>query len=175
VTVNASTAQLSNGGKNREAFGLGVAYTTGGMTLAVGYGSNSIEATDDDTPYEGATGSITDITAAVTYAMGATTLKAIYQDKSADVSYEGEDYNLGSAVSMGVSVDHKIDTVSVTAYTISTNITSDLGELDETINRMGLGVAYDLGGGATVKAGWAQIGNGDDAKSITDVGVNFSF
>jgi len=174
VTVNASTAQLSNGGKNHEAFGLGVAYTTGGMTLAVGYGSNSIEATAD-TPFDGATGSITDITAAVTYAMGATTLKAIYQDKSADASYEGEDFNLGSAVSMGVSVDHKIDAVSVTAYTISTNITSDMGDLDETINRMGLGVAYDLGGGATVKAGWAQIGNGDDAKSITDVGVNFSF
>jgi outer membrane protein OmpU len=174
LTVNASTGQLSNGGANHQAYGVGAAYTTGGMTLAVGYGSNSIEATKGD--FLGATASITDISASASYTMGATTIKAIYQDKSADATFEDADYNLGSAVSMGVSVAHKIDAVSVTAYTISTNVTSDLAEIDATINRMGVGVGYDLGGGASFSAGWAQLDvlDGESANKM-DVGVNFSF
>jgi hypothetical protein len=92
------------------------------------------------------------------------------------VSYEDADVDLGSAVSMGVSVDHTIDAMTLTAYTISTNITSDVGEIDATISRMGVGVGYDLGGGASVKAGWAQLDVLDgESTSAMDVGVNFSF
>jgi len=174
LTVNASTGQLSNGGANHQAYGVGAAYTTGGMTLAVGYGSNSIEATAGE--FTGATGSITDTSASASYTMGATTIKAIYQVKSADATFEDADYNLGSAVSMGVSVASKIDAVTLTAYTISTNVTSDLAEIDVTVNRMGVGVGYDLGGGASFSAGWAQIGAVDgESASNMDVGVNFSF
>jgi outer membrane protein OmpU len=175
LTVSASTGQLSNSDAGvHQAYGLGVSYAAGSMTLAAGYGSNSIEVIDG--VYDGVTGTITDVTAAVTYAMGATTVKAIYQNKSANVSYEDADVDLGSAVSMGVSVDHTIDAMTLTAYTISTNITSDLGGIDATVSRMGVGVAYSLGGGASVKAGWAQLDALDgDSTSAMDVGVNFSF
>ena len=183
LSVNASSAQLSNGGANHEAFGLGAAYTTGAMTLAVGYGTNSLEVpvvAVTPLPYEGATGSITDISASVTYTMGATTLKAIYQDKSADANYEDADYNLGSAVSMGASVGHTIDALTLTAFAISTNITSDLAVIDVSLNRMGLGASYDLGGGASFKAGWVNVDVLDtDATVLSqnrfDAGVNFSF
>jgi len=178
LSVSASTAQLSNGGANHQAYGLGVAYTAGAMTLAVGYGTNSLEANGCE--WAGYTGSITDISASVKYVMGDTTLKAIYQDKSADVS-DGEDsYDLGSAVSMGASVDHAIDALTLTAYAISTSITSDYSGIDLSLNRMGLGAAYNLGGGASFKAGWAQydVAAGDTttaSRSGFDAGVNFSF
>ena len=181
LSVNASSAQLSNGGANHEAFGLGAAYTTGAMTLAVGYGTNSLDGTGD---YLGVTGTITDVSASVTYTMGATTMKAIYQDKSADVSADSEDLNLGSAVSMGASVAHTIDALTLTAFAISTNITSDLPILSEpfdvSLNRMGLGASYDLGGGASFKAGWVNVDVLDTDSTVLsqngfDAGVNFSF
>ena len=181
LSVNASTAQLSNGGANHEAFGLGAAYTTGAMTLAVGYGTNSLDGTGD---YLGVTGTITDVSASVTYTMGATTMKAIYQDKSADVSADSEDLNLGSAVSMGASVAHTIDALTLTAFAVSTNITSDLSilvdPLDVSVNRMGLGASYDLGGGASFAAGWVNADVLDAeatvvSQSAFDAGVNFSF
>jgi outer membrane protein OmpU len=116
--------------------------------------------------------------------MGATTMKAIYQDKSADVTAESEDFNVGSAVSMGASVAHKIDALTLTAFAISTNITSDLPILSEpfdvSLNRMGLGASYDLGGGASFKAGWVNVDELDTDSTVLsqnrfDAGVNFSF
>ncbi len=175
VTVNASSAQLSNGGANLTAYGLGATYAAGNVTVALGYGSADI-GTDYSVDF-----AVTDISAAVTYVMGDTTVKAIYQDKSGDVTVEGTDYNVVSAVTMGASVDHKIDVVTLTAFAISTNVTSDwVGDLDVSLNRYGLGVAYDLGGGAVVKAGWAEVEglNGDNevaSQSAFDAGVNFSF
>jgi len=180
LSVSASTAQLSNGGANHQAYGLGVAYTAGAMTLAVGYGTNSLEANGCE--WAGYTGSITDISASVKYVMGDTTLKAIYQDKSADATFEDADYNLGSAVSMGASVDHTIDALTLTAYALTTSITSaaDLGDIDVTLNHMGIGASYNLGGGASFKAGWAQYdvatsGDTTASRNMFDAGVNFSF
>jgi len=184
LTVNASTAQLSNGGANHDAFGLGVSYTAGALTLAGGYGTNEIRGSvwdwEDDWDYS-ASGSITDVSASATYVMGDTTVKAIYQDKSIDVSYDAyyDDFDgeLASAVSMGVSVVHKIDAISLTAYTVTTDLSSDWGGVDVSVNRLGVGATYDLGGGAKFQAGWAQIDSayGEDAHSAFDAGVNFSF
>jgi outer membrane protein OmpU len=169
LSVNASSAQLSNGPANHQAYGLGVSYTAGAATLAVGYGTNEISEGED-------TGSITDVSASAKYVMGATTIKAIYQDKSADVG----DVNVVSATSMGMSVDHKIDALTLTGYAISTSVTSDVIEIDASFNRQGIGASYDLGGGATFAAGWANIDvlNDDDSigsQSAFDAGVNFSF
>jgi len=190
VTVNASTAQLSNGGANHEAFGLGVSYAAGALTLAAGYGTTDVSGyvNDDDAEINDdywfdVSGSITDVSASATYVMGDTTIKAIYQDKSAEISYDNyendEDFDgeLASAVSMGVSVVHKMDAISLTAYTISTELSSDWADVDGlSVNRMGVGVGYDLGGGASVQAGWAEIEAFDaDSHSLFDAGVNFSF
>ena len=107
-------------------------------------------------------------------------MKAIYQDKSADVSDGSEDLNLGSAVSMGASVAHTIDALTLTAFAVGTNITSDEFSLDVSVNRMGLGASYDLGGGASFAAGWVNADVLDEdatvvSQSAFDAGVNFSF
>jgi hypothetical protein len=58
-----------------------------------------------------------------------------------------------SATSIGASVSHKIDAMTINAFASSTEL--DLGKVAASSTRTasGLGVAYDLGGGATVKAG----------------------
>ena len=81
---------------------------------------------------------------------------------------------------MGASVDHKIDALTVTAYVLSSEFSSDYFSNTLQLNRMGLGAAYDLGGGATFKAGWSQIevavsDTETDSEDNFDAGVNFSF
>ena len=182
LSVSASTAQLANSDNNdRSAYGVGASYTTGGLTLAVGYGSSDLEI------YYGPTfdGSVTDATASATYVMGDTTIKAIYQDKELDASFDPEYSVTGSAVSMGASVQHKMDALTLTGFAISTKMESDLYEGESlTVSRYGIGASYDLGGGASFAAGWAHneavILDGDDqivehGVDAFDAGVNFSF
>jgi outer membrane protein OmpU len=239
ISVSASTAQLTNGGST--AYGVGAAYTTGALTVAVGDGSNDatynnigIVVDDIDTDggaagdtalgdteviADGFDGTVKDSTVSATYVMGATTIMGIYQLKSIDLSRpadldddgvaildageadvtdgeltSGDAIGLtASATSMGMSVSHSIDALTLTAFSLSTEL--DLGDLagTGTITRSGLGVAYDLGGGATVKAGWVNAntvdfvapsvdGNDlvdgsitDASYNVMDVGVSFKF
>jgi outer membrane protein OmpU len=183
VTVNISTAQIDNSDTDTanvdfygsSSYGVGVSYTTGGATVAVGYGSVSgTDAVSDEDV------SLTDTSASVSYAMGDSTVKAIYQNKVSEV--ENEEYI--SVASMGASVDHKIDALTVTAYAVSSEYTSPYyNDESYSLNRMGLGVAYDLGGGAAFKAGWAQIEEAVEVNNTTvsesasafDAGLTFSF
>ena len=95
LSVSASTAQLTNGGST--AYGVGAAYTTGALTVAVGYGSNDatynnvdIVVDDNGTLTEanadGFAGTVKDTSVSATYVMGATTIMGIYQLKSIDLS-----------------------------------------------------------------------------------------
>jgi len=213
LTVDASAGQISNGPADHNSYGLGVAYTTGGLTLAAGYGSNEfsfattatatlVEDGDHGTYTENlwsedfavTDGSVTDSSISATYVMGDTTIKAIYQDKQVDATYDGEDAVAATATSMGLSVVHKIGAVTLTAFGVSTDLSSDVtgGEDSVAFTRTGLGVAYDLGGGASLKAGAVNVEvphltvgldeNDDPTASLDtasytayDVGVNFSF
>ena len=179
VTINASTAQLSNNANSqRSSYGIGASYAAGNLTVGLGYGQADLAL---DVPViADINGSITDISASAAYTMGATTIKAIYQDKQLDV----EDVS-ASAVSMGVSVKHTIDVIALTAYAISTKFEADMfpGE-SVSADRYGIGATYDLGGGAVLAAGWvhneAVKVNGDDeiySQGVDgfDAGVNFSF
>ena len=205
LSVSASSAQLTDGGNT--SYGVGVSYTTGALTVALGTGqvdgtftdvgrdtgvAGTVELVDGDV-------SITDTSASATYVMGATTIKAIYQDKSATVVGDAVDADADidtsvTATSMGLSVSHKIDTITLTAYTVSTEI--DAGDLTDdkpTVSRYGIGASYDLGGGASFAAGWAAVdtatytadldaGASTTAATYTtetsnkfDMGLNFSF
>lgn len=228
LSLNVSTAQLSNTAADHTAYGVGAAYTTGALTVALGYGNTDItlgniqaytaDANGDGTATDagielvgGFAGSVTDTSVSATYVMGATTVKAIYQDKALDVTRAASTAiaaagsvagvgaidattNTLSATSMGLSVAHKIDALTLTAFSVSTAIDTTLASTDATVSRYGVGAAYDLGGGATVKAGWVSVdtpaiaaatavANGAvtrGAASTTsynafDVGVNFSF
>ena len=216
LTVDASASQISNDGSH-SAYGLGVAYTTGGLTLAAGYGSNEWDFTTtanatlwvgvdgeyavvsdySDTVAEyDVSGDVTDSTVAATYVMGDTTLKAIYQDKEVSGVVDGEDAVSATATSMGLSVQHTMGALTLTAFGVTTdlssNITSDSEKESVSFTRTGIGASYDLGGGASLAAGVVNVeapyldaGIGYyappyatlETSSYTayDVGVNFSF
>jgi outer membrane protein OmpU len=184
VTVNASVGQIDNTEESDDevvagvyvgatTYGVGVSYNWDAVTVAVGYGSVTA-----DVAYEDRSVSLTDTSASVTYVAGDTTLKAIYQDKSGE---DGDDEL--EQKSMGASVDHKLGAVTLTAYALSSEFSANYTDDTASLNRYGLGVAYDLGGGAVIKAGMAQLDTISDDVSGTetesynafDVGVNFSF
>ena len=205
LTVAASSAQLTDGGNT--SYGVGVSYTTGALTLALGTGqvdgtftdvgrdtgvAGTVELVDGDV-------TITDTSVSATYVMGTTTIKAIYQDKSATLVGDAVDVDADidtsvTATSMGMSVSHAMDAITLTAYTVTTEI--DAGDLTDdkpTATRYGIGASYNLGGGASVTAGWAALdtatytadvdaGNTTTAATYTtettnkfDLGLNFSF
>ena len=137
--------------------------------------------------------------------MGATTIKAIYQQKELDVTRAAtlvsatigavaENTHTLSATSMGLSVAHTIDAMTLKAFTVSTSVDTTLSTTDATFVRSGIGASYSLGGGATFEAGYVQIdtpaltgGSYSSGTAITrgalsttssnvfDVGLNFAF
>ena len=170
------------------SYGLGVSYNAGAVTVAAGYGvasgfNTTTTAANGADTYVETESSITDMSASVKFVSGDTTVKGIYQDKSAEQTTAGVSTEVWNAVSMGASVDHKIDAVTVTAYTLTTTYSADVLANDISLNRMGLGAAYDLGGGAAFKAGWSNIEvavtDGSSTTSVSqdnfDAGLTFSF
>jgi outer membrane protein OmpU len=183
LTVNASSAQLTDGGAT--AYGIGGSYTSGAMTIGLGYGVVNGGSLSALKSYGTATGaaaaayttisaaadsSVTDLSLSASYVMGATTVKAIYQAKTLDASIAAQAATTAlpvlaatsistTATSMGMSVVHKIDALSLTAYAISTelDIADALSADNPTVSRYGVGFGYDLGGGASVVGGWATV------------------
>ena len=221
LSLNVSSAQLTDGGAS--AYGVGAAYTTGALTVALGYGKTDITLNDIKTyvadsdgsgstattaaafQLDGFAGDVTDTSVSATYVMGATSVKAIYQRKELDVTRAATvatgaigavaaNTHTLSATSMGLSVAHKIDAMTLKAFTVSTALDTTLSTTDATFTRSGIGASYDLGGGATFDAGYVQVdtpaltgGSYSSGTEITrgalsttsynafDVGVNFSF
>ncbi len=262
LTINASTAQLTNGGAT--AYGIGGSYTSGALTMAVGYGSVTGGSVTGVKAYDAAGGandaavtalgcavvatstslvcttvpvaadaagfyetaaldaSVTDISLSASYVMDNTTIKAIYQTKTLEASGAARTdvarsapaaltgiittagvhgysaINLSTkATTMGLSVVQKMDALTLTAYGINTSVSADadISADKPTVSRYGIGFGYDLGGGASVSAGWATIdamvpaavaaaSSGNVLETYTlrsvsadnwDLGLNFSF
>jgi outer membrane protein OmpU len=130
---------VSTGQTGSDQNSLGVKYTTGGLTLGAGWET---------------TGTVDHVAASAAYAMGDTTIKAVYGSAS-DVDF----------TQSGVSVSHTMGAVSLAAFyrtTDSAGVKADYS---------GVGVSYDLGGGASINGGVADV-NGSNQM---DLGVNFSF
>ena len=179
-TITASSSQI---GGDATSYGVGAKYSAGAVTVALGYGDADVTFVDLD----GAEASVTDVSASAAYTMGATTVKAIYQDSQLDANFgeDGADVNLLSAVSTGVSVKNTNGALSLTAYAITTEFESDfVPDSSVSANRYGVGASYDLGGGASFAAGWVHnelVAAGEEASFVVtevdafDAGVNFSF
>ncbi len=69
-------------------------------------------------------------------------------------------------IGYAISTDFTMAGATVTAYYANDNA-------DEA--NMAVGVGYDLGGGAVLKAGVGSVYNGVDSVTVADAGVNFSF
>jgi len=131
-------ASVGQDGGGFEVWGLGMTYTHGAYTFALGYGVDS----DDDRQ----------ITVGVTAELGDTTLKAIYAD-----------WESGSTQWYGASVEHQMGALGLSAFV------QDPGFSSPTI--YGLGMSYDLGGGAALKAGVVDDGYG----TYADFGIAMTF
>ena len=93
--------------------------------------------------------------ASAAYTMGDTTFKVVYG--TADVALDTQ---------MGASVAHTMGALSLSAFYRTVE------DIDgEKANFYGVGAAYDLGGGAAVKAGLAD----NNKVSTAEVGVTFAF
>jgi outer membrane protein OmpU len=86
---------------------------------------------------------------------GAATVKAVISDTDID----------GDDTQFAVSVDYVAGATTVTGFV------TDEGD----INHFGLGAAYDLGGGATLKGGVVRVDTGADTTTIADFGIAMTF
>ena len=155
------------------SYGVGIGYSMDGFSGGIGYG----EARNNDPFALGITFApikATDITASAGYSMGDFEVKALYQDKKVR--------QLGAQIdrhkSLGISGAGSFDAVTVSAYAIRTR--SRLFDIN--LNRAGIGMAYDLGGGASLQAGVARLEqfdlttvSGKSRKTVADFGVALEF
>lgn len=116
----------------------GLAVTYGVGGISLGLGLESTDAADH-------------IVAGVTAAFGDATFKVAYGNAD-DIDFE----------QMGVSLDYVTGPTTLTAFWINKE-TTGVSDVDS----YGLGVSYDLGGGAAIKAGYA------DSDSLTDASYDF--
>jgi len=112
----------------------------------------------------------------VSFAFGDWTVGAGYEDADladshyglsvkgalGDATVKANYGKFGTLDQMALSVDYGFDATTVTAFYRNNLADQDI---------YGVGVAYDLGGGATVKAGFVD----GDAGDAYDLGVTFSF
>jgi outer membrane protein OmpU len=101
-------------------------------------------------------GSTDHIVAGGSASFGDATVKAFYGTASGALS--GDQY--------GLSIDYKIDALTLTAFYVDKD--TDLGDTG-----YGLGAAYSLGGGATLRGGYAR--NDTDGEDSFDFGIALTF
>ena len=135
------------------SFSVGFSYGTDAYSVALAYLKNG-----DYTTAAGSNDGAEEIILGGSGNIGAAKVKAYYADFK----------NAGIEKSYGLSVDYGMDATTLTAFVRR----DDLGTLGDE-DTFGLGVAYDLGGGAALKAG--IVDSDDLADTVADVGITMSF
>ena len=123
-------------------YSLAAAYATDAFTVALG-----VEDHEDE-------GTHTVVGASTT--VGGISVKAVYGSLSSDL--------LGDQTQYALSATYTADALSATVFHNSSLVGED--------HANGIGVSYDLGGGAAFSAGYVQT---DEAGNLFDAGVTFSF
>ncbi|WP_108485257.1 porin [Oceaniglobus ichthyenteri] len=135
-----------------EAYGVGVKYSAGNYTVALGYENyNTTDAFGVDT------GNIDHIVLGGTAAFGDATVKAIYGSVDDAISTNDQ---------YGLSLDYVFGATTATAFAIE----QFDGETD-----FGIGASYDLGGGAALKGGVVRDNFVGGDNTYYDFGVSMSF
>ncbi|WP_149587397.1 porin [Tabrizicola flagellatus] len=163
------SAQPNGGNSN---YGLGASYTVGDYKFAIGY--ESVE--DDSTPGSAWPDKIgfspfwgngaTQVVLGADATFGPVTGKLRFARYSEDNIDAGLDQT-------ALSVDYAVDALTLTAF-YSNFRGTDAYEGDDA-DFYGLGASYDLGGGASVAAGYSRIDYGADPTSAVDLGLSFKF
>jgi outer membrane protein OmpU len=154
-----------------QAYGLGAKYSVDNYSVGFGYESVDISGIVTTTP-TGGTATVDEYSNTIdnwiiggSATFGGFTLKAQYGEGSGD--------NL-DLTQYGISGDYTFDAFTVTAFWRS----AELKTVDDTQSvesqPFGMGVTYDLGGGASVAAGLVDPDRFDEDYRA-DLGVNFNF
>ncbi|MFM7445015.1 MAG: porin [Tabrizicola sp.] len=161
LTFGVGTAQAKSTAEQKS---IAVKYATDMFSVALGY-----ETTNADFVFVPVAEDL--ISASASVKLGDATVKARVADT--DVS--------GTDTAWAVSVDYSLGATTLTAFytdygnnTARRNSGFRTGSTDT--QHVGIGVAYDLGGGATFAGGIVQQNNtGVDDQTFADVGLKFSF
>jgi len=157
-----------------DAYGLGVAYTMGDYKVSLGYERLDVQNVVNPNDFM----KIDHLIIGGDATFGQITVKARYG--KADVDYFGtpsdDKFTQGA-----LSATYKMDAISVTAFGSQKRLkNAATGANELRTDAIGLGGAYDLGGGASVKGGVVRVGVTDGAlpkvsDTAFDLGVLFTF
>lgn len=139
-----------------DAYAVGVKYSFGDAYVGIGY---------NDESETGAAGSVTSLYAGGTF--GAVGVKAMWSE------WDPDDATLDKANAYGLHVDYTVDALTLSAQYSANDLVNGAGNEYEAF---GIGAAYDLGGGAKVVGGVANVTNDDlDDDTVWEMGLSFSF
>jgi outer membrane protein OmpU len=150
------------------AYGLGASYSVDNYSVGIGYESIDLSGiatntvTDEVTEYSD---TVDNWMLGGSATFGGFTLKAQYGQGS------GENLDL---TQYGISGDYTFDAVTVTAFWRSVELETSNDDAQVKSQPFGLGVTYDLGGGAEVAAGLVDPDRFEEDYRA-DIGVNFNF
>jgi len=152
ISASVSTA-LSTGTANTSEAAFGVKYTGEGFYVGVGYSDNdktvgAITAADGQTTsvYVGGT-------------FSGVTVDAMWSSRNSETNVAADDREV-----YGLSASYTMDAITLTAAFSNTDAVG-------VESSSGVGVSYDLGGGASVAAVFGSV----DGESRSDIGMNFKF
>jgi outer membrane protein OmpU len=180
-----------------QAYGLGASYSVDNYSVGIGYESIDISGIATDLGADGVAGEIEDTagadgldgTADDTFAAASDDVQSEFNDAidswilGGSATFGGftlkAQYGQGSGNNLdltqyGISGDYTFDAVTVTAFWRSIELETAGDEASAKSQPFGLGVTYDLGGGASVAAGVVDPDRFDEDYRA-DIGVNFNF
>lgn len=148
------SAHIGNDGTG-DGYAVGLKYDFGDAYVGIGYNDESESAS---------AGSVTSLYAGGTF--GAVSVKAMWSEWDPDGAAD-------KANAYGLHMDYTMDALTLSAQ-YSANDLPALGGGDS--EAFGIGAAYDLGGGAKVVGGVANVTNDDlDDDTVWEMGLSFSF
>jgi outer membrane protein OmpU len=172
LSFSASTGQMNI---DDNSTSVAAAYAVDGYKVSIGYEDHDTEITGDSDSWVienhvvlGADATFGNVTLKARYGMGN--------------GYEESWNDPSDLTQLALSATVKADALSVTGFYATSDIGDDEGEYERS-NRYGIGAAYDLGGGASLAAGYSSVDvdvcDGGcyslDNESEWDMGLNFSF
>ncbi len=171
VTQAGHTFDLAGVDGEGSAYAVGLAYSMDAYTFSLGYESVALDEI-------GGTGSvdIKHLLLGADATFGQVTVKARYGNGDIDVDGLAE----GDITQSALSATYSMDAVSVTAFVSQKSIEDTLGANLLSVDAHGIGVSYDLGGGASVVGGISRLEVQDGAAAAEDdtafdLGLTFKF
>ncbi|WP_136646354.1 porin [Tabrizicola sp. YIM 78059] len=138
-----------------DGYAVGVKYSFGDAYVGIGYNDDNVSA---------AAGTVVSLYGGGTF--GAVSVKAMWSEWDPDAA--GDKLN-----AYGVHMDYTVDALTISAQYSANDLENLAGNGHEAF---GLGAAYDLGGGAKVVGGVANVTNNDlDDDTVWEMGLSFTF